>query len=248
MKELDAKPRLNGTASEALDAVENTINRLNRLGSTIRRYSISSLETRVRAFTAKYGDEDYTALAKLIVQFKYRTAPPSLQEHLAVSMSARRQRLRYTSQHQANLDSREQKTQNKQQDQPDMRTSLSLALEQITEEEGSENAAPPEPIRNRKKMAFRSVKMLAPSDMGSKASTFKPPPSVVARLQRGDGASVVSSSKNSKTFMAEDLENYPEAPQREPGKAAPSCPFCFIPLEDSELKPGKWQYDPCHNS
>jgi hypothetical protein len=90
--------------------------------------------------------------------------------------------------------------------------------------------------------------MFVPSDMGSKASTFKPPPAVVARLQSGDGASVVSSSKNSKTFMAENLENYPEAPQRESGKPAPSCPFCSKPLEDSELKLGKWQYEPCYNS
>ncbi|PVH67866.1 hypothetical protein DL98DRAFT_600035 [Cadophora sp. DSE1049] len=244
VKELDAKPRLKGTASEALDAVEATISRLNRLGSTIRRYSTSSLETRVRAFTARYGDENYTTLAKLIVQFRYRTASPSLQEHLAVSMSDRRQKLRYMGQHQAKLASREQKTQKKQ----DMRTSLSPGLGQITEEEDSENVAPPEPTRNRnrKKIAFRSsqnnpfAKIFAPSDMGSKASTFKPPPSVVAGHQWGDGRSVVSSSKNSKTFMAEDLENYPEAPQKEPGKPTP-CPFCSKPLEDSELKLGKWQ-------
>lgn len=246
MKELDAKPTLKGTASEALDAIEATITRLNRLGSTIRRYSTSSLEARVRGFTARYGDENYTTFAKLIVQFRYMTAPTSLQEHLAVSMSARRQRLRYISQHQATLAGREQKAQ-KKQDQPDMVTSLLPALGPIAEEEHSENLAPTEPIRNRKKRAFRSsqnnplLKKFAPSDMDSKASTFKPPLVVVAQLQRGDGASVVSSSKNSKTFMAEDLENYPEAPHRELGKPAPSCPFCFKPLEDSELKLRKWQ-------
>jgi hypothetical protein len=253
-KELDAKPTLKGSASEALDTVEATINRLNRLGSIIRRYSTSSLETRVRGFTARYGDENYTALAKLIVRFRYMTAPSSLQEHLAVSMSARRQRLRYVSQHQAKLAGREQKAQMKQQDQPDVRFSLSPALGQIIEERDSENSAPPEPIRSRKQRAVRSsrnnpfVRMLAPSDMSSKASTFRPPPTVVAQLRRGDGASVVSSSNNSKTLMAENLEDYPQAPHRELGKPAPSCPFCFKPLEESELKLGKWQYEPYHNA
>lgn len=246
MQELESKPMLKGTPSEALDAIEATISRLNKLGSTIRRYSTSSLDSRAKASTEKHGDENYTALAKLTVQFKYRTAPTSLQEQLALSMSARRQRLRYVGRHQAKLASRQQNVENEHEDRPEMAKSFSPALKRIDELDSGE--APSSGL-SRKKITFRSshnspyMEMVVPSE--TKASSFKPTQSVVARLKRGDGASVVSSSKNSTTFMVEDLENYPEPPKKQPGKPDPTCPFCWRPLEESQLKIGKWMYDPC---
>jgi hypothetical protein len=245
VQKAEGKPKLKGTHSEALDAVEATISRLNKLGATIRRYSTSSLESRVKASTEKHGDENYTALAKLIVQFKYRAATASLQEQLGVSMSSRRQRLRYIGRHQAKLASRQQKVENEQPvGRPDRLKSFSPALEAI-DEAPRDNAPIAGP--SRKKMVIRqshnslSMESFAPSE--TKASSFKPTHSVIARLKKGDGASVVSSSKDSKTPMVEDLESYPEAPKKQPGKPDPTCTFCCRPLQDWELKIGKWQYD-----
>ncbi|KAL2679252.1 hypothetical protein Neosp_010019 [[Neocosmospora] mangrovei] len=108
---------LDGTVSEALDTVEATIDRLNRLGSTIRKYSTSSLDSRVKAFTESF---------------------------------------------------------------------------------------------------------LAPTSANTKASTFKQTPSLVAKLQTSHRTSVVSSSKQSTTFMTEDLDNYPDPPKKEAGKPEPT--------------------------
>ncbi|KAK4032876.1 hypothetical protein C8A01DRAFT_20125, partial [Parachaetomium inaequale] len=94
---------IQGTVSEALDTVEATIDRLNRLGATIRRYSTADLENRVKAFTERHGDGNYFQLARQIVYFRYRTPMPSLLDQLAVSMANRRQRLRYIRRHQMKL-------------------------------------------------------------------------------------------------------------------------------------------------
>jgi hypothetical protein len=62
----DETGEIQGTALDALDAVEDTIDRLNRLGVMIRKYSATNLESRVKAFTDKHGDGDYSRLARQI--------------------------------------------------------------------------------------------------------------------------------------------------------------------------------------
>lgn len=94
---------IQGTDSEALDAVEGTIDRLNRLGATIRKYPIADLENGAKSVTERYADGNFSRLALKLVQSECRTAGSSLQDQLAISMANRRQRMRYVRKHQAKL-------------------------------------------------------------------------------------------------------------------------------------------------
>lgn len=243
MPKTESELKLDGTVTEALDTVEATINRLNRLGSTIRKYSTSSLDSRVKAFTERHGDANYTELAKKIVYFKYRTAPPSLQEQLALSMSARRQRLRYIRRHQEKLRTHQPEKQNNElRDRLETEDPHLPSPKRI--DEAAPHNAPTDGPSASKKRALNNrplVGFFAPPSANTKASTFRPTPSLVAKFQTSDGASVVSSSKQSKTFMADDLDDYPDPPKKEAGKPEPTCPYCCQPLEDSILKLSNWR-------
>lgn len=220
--------------------------RLNKLGSSIRRYSTSSLDCRVKAFTEKHGDENYMEIARQIVRFRYRTASPSLHEQLAVSMSARRQRLRYIRRHQEKLsgqvDNKDEPTKRREARRP-----LPIGLPAIDEavptgmpvSSPSRHIGPKEGQLQVIEQSNRSNRNSAVS--ATAASSFWPTKSAIARLRRGDGATVVSSSKGSTTFMAEDLADYPEPPKREQDQLHPSCPFCYQPLQELELKVRNWQ-------
>lgn len=184
-----------------MDAVDATIKRLNKLGTVVRNYSASSLERRTQAFTEKYGDDNYGALARLTVQFMYHTATASLQEQLAVSMSTRRQGLNYMERHQEKLGNRQHDLTNKQSlTQSDRKVTFASALT-ASDEAAKEEA--PKVSATRKEIAFRQTtnnpfrKSFATSE--TNASSFKPTSSAIGRLRKDDGGSVVSSSTSSKT-------------------------------------------------
>ncbi|KAK2608929.1 hypothetical protein QQS21_002505 [Conoideocrella luteorostrata] len=238
-----SKLHLEGTNEEALDAVEVTITRLNKLGSSIRRYSSSSLDSRVKAFTEKHGDENYMDIARQIVRFKYRTASPSLHEQLAVSMSARRHRLRYIRRHQEKLSGQ---IDNKNEPAKGRKAGRPLPMDLPTIEEAVPTGMSVGSPSGHKEGELQVIKQNIRSDRNSAvsatvASSFRPTQSAIARLKRGDGATVVSSLKGSMTFMAEDLAGYPEPPKREQYQLHPSCPFCCEPLQELELEVKNWQ-------
>ncbi|KAB5536166.1 CHAT domain-containing protein [Coniochaeta sp. 2T2.1] len=236
---------IQGTASEALDAVEATIDRLNRLGATIRKYSTADLENRVKAFTERHGDGDYSRLARQIVHFKYRTATPSLQDQLAVSMANRRQRLRYIRRHQGKLGTPKGAVSQPKEQAVEARptTQVSRQLSGIPEDRSDNATAGPSQTRQ-KQLDIRPAQKTLPRRMAArsdtKASGFKPTPSSIVRMQRDERGSVISSSKNSTTFFAEDLEGFPDPPKTEASTVPPCCPFCGKPLEESDLKLGRW--------
>ncbi|KAM0425639.1 hypothetical protein ACHAPT_009171 [Fusarium lateritium] len=231
---------LEGTPSEALEAIQASINRLKRLGATIRKYSVSCLDERVNAFTQRHGDENYSQLAKQVVRFKYKTATPSLQEQLALSMSSRRQRLRYLHRHQSKL-AHVDITPTERTPETKVHSLPSLSpIGEDTEWKRSKHSQPP----MRKALALRRhLPGRSPMHGGrseTNASKFVPTPSAIARLRRGDGASVVSSSKKSSTFMAEAPEKYPDPPKCLPDEPEPPCPYCCQPLGESERQGAKW--------
>ncbi|KJZ70854.1 hypothetical protein HIM_09768 [Hirsutella minnesotensis 3608] len=237
---------IQGTASEALDAVEATIDRLNRLGATIRKYSTADLENRVKAFSKRHGDGDYSRLARQIVHFRYRTAMPSLQDQLAVSMANRRQRLRYIRRHQVKLGTPKTAVSQPKEQAVEARSTIQ-ALRQLSvihEDSGDNATAGPSQTRQ-KQLDIRPAQGTFPQRMkassDTRASGFSPTPTAIVRMQRDERGSVISSLKNSPTFIAEDLESFPGPPKLEESTAPPCCPFCGKPLEESDLKLGRWQ-------
>lgn len=86
--------------------IEGAIDRLHRLGVTIRHASTASLASRVKAFTAKRSDPSLEEISLLMVRFLYPTAPLSLQHLLGRSVLERYSNLRYREEHQRLLATR----------------------------------------------------------------------------------------------------------------------------------------------
>ncbi len=202
-------------------------------------------------FNKKYPDAKYPQLARKIVQFKYGTAMPSLHDQLAVSMVNRRQRLRYTRKHQLKLQvgtpAVSQPMKHAVEAQPAAQVSRQLP---VIHEHNGDNAAGRQsgPRQNLQKQLdispprnLFSRRQIALSDTHASGRGYKHTRSEIAKIQEEDRGSVLSSSKNSTTFFAEDLEGFPDPPKLD-GSTPPPCPYCGKLLEESELKLAKWRY------
>lgn len=174
---------------------------------------------------------------------------PSLQDQLAISMANRRQRLRYVRRHQMKLATPQMSVPRPLEQKPEARAPKrgGRRLLAILEDSNDETAAGDSSSKTRKKLldihpAQKVLPWRYTVRSETKASRFNPTPSAIARLQRDERGSVVSSSRNSTTFLAEELEGFPDPPKVDAAKGPPSCPFCGKYLEESELEIGKWRY------
>lgn len=86
-------------------SIEGAIDRLHRLGVTIRHSSTASLASRVKAFSAKRPDPCLEEKSLLIVKFLYPAAPPNLQRLLGRSIFERYFNMKYREEHQRRLTS-----------------------------------------------------------------------------------------------------------------------------------------------
>ncbi|RSL50314.1 hypothetical protein CEP54_011990 [Fusarium duplospermum] len=233
----DTANRLEGTVEEALQAIAAVLQTLDRLGTTIRKSSASSLSSRLKSFSEQENDEEYRSLANNIVAFKYPMAPSSLQLQLVEAMTDRRQRLRYIRQHQ-------QKTTPK--DQQGLKAQKNHDLDSSNHGPGPSGHAP-----KTRAAVLGNQGASQPSDNthsqdsettpGTTAWTFRPATSATERVRRDMSKSVISSSGASTTRMIGDLNDYPEPPTHEQWSQDPKCPTCWRQLKESELKGNKWR-------
>lgn len=96
-------------AQAAVDAIRETIDRLQRLAIVIRRSSTSSLVSRVRAFALKADPVDLAEFEKislLFVKGRLHDVGDPLARQLASSITFRRLRLLYGRRHQSKLEAR----------------------------------------------------------------------------------------------------------------------------------------------
>lgn len=88
------------------EAIGGSIDRLNRLGVSIRQYSASSLASRIRAFGQKKEYTSLETLSLLSIKYLYPRGTASLQDLLSKTMVARCIRLLYMREHQSKLEKR----------------------------------------------------------------------------------------------------------------------------------------------
>ncbi|RSM15113.1 hypothetical protein CDV31_005194 [Fusarium ambrosium] len=233
--------RLEGRVEEALEAIAAVLQTLDRLGATIRKYSASSLSSRLKSFSEQENDEDYRSLATNIVAFKYPTAPSSLQIQLVEAMTDRRQRLRYIRHHQ-------QKTTPK--DQQGSKVRKDHNLDSSNHEPGGSGTDQHTP--KTRTAVLRNQGVSQPRDNtpsqdtettpSTTAWTFQPATSAMERVRRDMSKSVISSSGASTTRTVGDLNDYPQPPTHEQWSQDPKCPTCWRQLKESELKGNKWRF------
>ncbi|KAH7254601.1 hypothetical protein B0J15DRAFT_558854 [Fusarium solani] len=236
----DAGERLQGSAEEALRAISAVLQRLDRLGATIRKYSASSLSSRVKAFAEQDNDEEYRLLAKNIITFKYPTVPSSLHAQLAGSMAYRRLRLRYIRQHQLKTASKDRRDSNKR-DHGDQ----SLSNPKRTNIKLKQPAPKDRAAALRNQAVYRPKGNTSSKDTETTPSTtawtVRPTSSAIERVRRDDSKLVISSSKASTTRMVGNLDDYPEPPTHDQWSQDPKCPTCSRQLMEAELKGKKWR-------
>lgn len=90
----------------ALERVDDTISRLNRLGITIRRSSSSTIDSRAKIFTVGQNMDSFAWLCAKAVQVLYPGASQLLQDYLSQSMIRRYTRMSFSKTRSQNLKSR----------------------------------------------------------------------------------------------------------------------------------------------
>lgn len=88
------------------ESIEGAIDRLHRLGMTIRQASTGSLAARVKAFSTKKLSSSLEEVTALITTTLYQDAPVPLQRLLSRSILERYLRLKYMEHHHNNLNRR----------------------------------------------------------------------------------------------------------------------------------------------
>ncbi|KAK4144819.1 uncharacterized protein C8A04DRAFT_11232, partial [Dichotomopilus funicola] len=94
------------TRVAALEALEATFPRLNRLGVTIRRASLDKIIVKSQRFTATVDRTSFTDDCRFCVQVLYPECHPSLREYLAKTMTTRYQTMLYQAHRTETLQSR----------------------------------------------------------------------------------------------------------------------------------------------
>ncbi|KAI8712786.1 NACHT domain-containing protein [Fusarium sp. LHS14.1] len=231
---------LEGTVEEALQAIMAVLQRLDRLGTTIRKHSASSLSSRLKSFAEQENDEKYRLLATNIVAFKYPMATPSLRTQLVEAMTDRGQRLRYIRQRQQKTAAKDRqglKTRN----QHNPNTSNHKPSDFESDQPMSKTRA----ATLRDQGDSRSSGNTTSQDTGTTPSTdsweFLPTSSAMERTRCDGSKSVISSLEANTTRMVGDLNNYPEPPTHEEWSQDPKCPTCWSQLKESELEDKKWR-------
>ncbi|PKK49154.1 hypothetical protein CI102_4565 [Trichoderma harzianum] len=92
--------------SQTQESIEGAIDRLHRLGVTIRQSSTAGLISRVRAFSAKRSDSSLEEMSFLMIKFLYPMAPLNLQRLLSRSILERHFNIEYRGEHQRRLAAR----------------------------------------------------------------------------------------------------------------------------------------------
>ncbi|KAH6633953.1 hypothetical protein B0J18DRAFT_414818 [Chaetomium sp. MPI-SDFR-AT-0129] len=94
------------TRVAALEALEATFPRLNRLGVTIRRASLDKIAVKSQRFTASVDRTSFTDDCRFCVQTLYPECHPSLREYLAETMTTRYKTMLYQAHRTETLQSR----------------------------------------------------------------------------------------------------------------------------------------------
>lgn len=231
---------LEGTVEEALQAIVAVLQRLDRLGATIQKYSVSSLSSRLKSFAEQENDEKYRLLAINIVAFKYPMATPSLRTQLVEAMTDRQQRLRYIRQHQQKTAAKDRqglKTRNHHNPNTSNHKPSDFEPNQPT----SKNRAATLHDQGVSQSSGNTPSQDTETTPSTDSWTFLPTSSAMERTRCDGSKSVISSSEANTTRMVGDLNNYPERPTHEQWNQDPKCPTCWNQLKESELEDKKWR-------
>ncbi len=207
-----------------LSAIDSALDRLHFLASAIRKASTKRQEPDLFNFAS---DEDrlFHSVAVSYVKWKYPNARPSLREHMADFIAARRRVLLQKHRHAKKL-----KRRRAPMPSPDPRPEQPLAplVEKLAA----------------KTPALRGVSRIPESAAGSRATQASKMDARVAlqHISQRPTLSIRSSGSSQQGGGSMPAE-YPDPPRIKHGEKHVQCPYCLEPLPAAELrKPTKDKY------
>ncbi|RMJ10266.1 hypothetical protein CDV36_010103 [Fusarium kuroshium] len=215
----------------ALKAVQEAIDRLQRLGTMIRRSSTVTIASRVKNYAFKADAAENDEFNKLIL-LRVKGILPGISESLAIqlleSISHRRLRLLYQQRHQRKLER-----------QRPGRSNQSLSRE--PEMENQKSDPPPQPVisksSQRKAAGMASVYSKSQPESGTAHSTFD-----LAAFQNYQSQEDSVPPDNITVTSVAQGYSYPRPPRPQEGSKHIRCDWCFEEITDSQLqKPGWWR-------
>ncbi|KAJ4854258.1 uncharacterized protein T069G_11237 [Trichoderma breve] len=212
---------------ESLTEIEETLDRLNRLGVAIRQSARLNLNHRVKLFAQNVNVKDYEHLFANIVQVLYPNAHPSLRSRLARSMTDRLARIVF-------LKSRQLALATRRNEQPQQ-------MAGIPEDEAvQEETAPTAHVPHHPPPTLISQDSL-PQPIGPR-NAFSDLSSLDTSLFRSRLNNIWRpNSKTRKTSSTQiKYENYPRPPNQSEGEMV-VCEWCSQPLNKEDLDPMRWR-------
>ncbi|KAH7014826.1 hypothetical protein EDB80DRAFT_320055 [Ilyonectria destructans] len=222
-------PQPSDTSFENLEAIAGVINRLNHLGTAIRRSSVTSPFMKARAFAEKFDLTSFENSAELALETLYPDASPELREHLTRSMTETYALFRYRQFRQDKLNIARPRTRASsplltinENEEPTAHADVGNAMDCETQTscriEASTLAVSrlgPRPVR------MRAWPQSEPTSLDSRE--------VQARLRSGP-------EKNKTQSILVNQAAYPRPP---PGSSA--CEWCFSPLPKEVFEEERWK-------
>ncbi|KAF2106156.1 hypothetical protein BDV96DRAFT_607675 [Lophiotrema nucula] len=209
----DADPK---SASEAITAMQQTLEELHFLANAIRRSSVRSQNFALSSASAKSGDPFFENSAVLIVRNTFRAARRSLCKQIGVSLAVRRTRLVRQARHEERLSTRRQTTQ-----EPALE--VQLPGDPIDNTESSPSKTRPVLVTAKvRDFQTRSVDTMSLLDA-----------SVARRhIQRGPTLSTISMGSSVRLSS----RTYPPMPSFSDGDEYCQCPYCGRRLPTKKMK------------
>lgn len=216
-------PRASQIQTTALERIDDTISRLNRLGITIRQSSSSKIDMRAKKFAASQNLDSFTRVCANAVQALYPGANQSLKDYLSKSMAKRYARMSFSSSRNQSLRTRreallpiEEISSDGTQTNVQITSSLSMAMH-------------PAVSRLRGVPIPPSVSDLSSVDIEQIRSRHKMPDEASTKLYKTSSIQVKQG-------------NYPQPPSIDGGDNFIACEWCGEPLNEKNLSKTFWRY------
>ncbi|KAK0659786.1 hypothetical protein QBC41DRAFT_262105 [Cercophora samala] len=213
-------------AVAALDAVREAIERLQRLASVIRRSSMGSLASRVKAYALKLDPgeiSEFERIAFLFVKGRLDGVSESLARQLASSISFRRLKLLYVRRH-------HQKLATPRRDRPSDAPVLPLA--QSKQERRFPISVSNFPAQNAPSRSTLDMRKYAPSHTN---------PSILDQSKfRKEFSKPASVLDNATVSLFGQGYSIPSPPKIEDGTAFCKCQWCACEIKASDLERHGW--------
>lgn len=213
-------PEASQLQKTALERVDDTVSRLNRLGITIRRSSNSTIDSRAKIFATGQSMDSFAWLCAKAVHVLYPDASQLLQDYLSQSMIHRYARMSFSRSRNQNLKARRE------------------PLPSIEETPGNE-AQHINPLS--RKLPHPPVSRL-PRERNTASISNLSHVDVQQITSWDRGPEEASTTFNKTSSIQVKHGNYPQPPRIDEGNNIFACEWCGEPLEKKRLSKTDWRY------